>query len=146
MAQELAGKRIAILATDRFEEVELTGPQQALRDAGAQVDVIAPHSGAIQGMNHFDIGNQIAVDRTLAEARPEEYDALLLPGGVANPDQLRIDPDAVRFVRSVYDQRKPIAAICHGPWTLIEAGIVSTGLIVLPEVASAAAWLMSARS
>jgi protease I len=124
MAQELAGKRIAILATDRFEEVELTGPQRAFREAGASVDVVAPHGGSIQGMNHDDPGNKVTVDRTLEEAQPEEYAALMLPGGVANPDRLRTNEKAVRFVRAFYDQKKPIAAICHGPWTLIEADIV----------------------
>jgi protease I len=124
MAQELLGKRIAILATDRFEEVELSEPRRALMEAGAAVDVIAPHGGTIQGMNHDDIGNNVPVDRTLDEARPEEYDALVLPGGVANPDRLRVIDKAVRFVRALYDQQKPIAAICHGPWTLIEADIV----------------------
>ncbi len=124
MAQELLGKRIAILATDRFEEVELSEPRRALMEAGAAVDVIAPHGGTIQGMNHDDIGNKVPVDRTLDEARPEEYDALVLPGGVANPDRLRVIDKAVRFVRALYDRQKPIAAICHGPWTLIEADIV----------------------
>ncbi len=124
MAQELTGKKVAILATDRFEEAELTGPQQALRDAGATVEVIAPHGGSIQGMKHHDIGNKVPVDRTLDEARPDEYDGLVLPGGVANPDELRVNDKAVRFIRAIYDQQKPIAAICHGPWTLIEADLV----------------------
>ncbi len=124
MAQELTGKKVAILATDRFEEAELTGPQQALRDAGATVEVIAPHGGSIQGMKHHDVGNKVPVDRTLDEARPEEYDGLVLPGGVANPDELRVNDKAVRFIRAIYDQQKPIAAICHGPWTLIEADLV----------------------
>ena len=124
MAQELAGKKIAILATDRFEESELTGPRQALRDAGASVAVIAPHGGSIQGMNHYAVGSKVPVDQTLDEAQPEAFDALVLPGGVANPDQLRADRKAVGFVRAFYDQQKPIAAICHGPWTLIEADIV----------------------
>ena len=125
IAQELLGKRIAILATDRFEEAELAEPRRALLEAGADAaDVIAPHAGSIQGMNHDEVGHKIPVDRTLDEARPEQYDALLLPGGVANPDRLRMDETAVRFIRTIYDQRKPIAAICHGPWTLIEADIV----------------------
>ena len=125
MARELLGKRIAILATDRFEEAELAEPHRALLEAGADAaDVIAPHSGSIQGMNHDEVGHKIPVDRTLDEARPEDYDALVLPGGVANPDRLRMDEKAVRFIRAIYDQRKPIAAICHGPWTLIEAGAV----------------------
>src|ERR1051325_7606019 len=125
MARELLGKRIAILATDRFEEAELAEPHRALLEAGADAaDVIAPHSGSIQGMNHDEVGHKIPVDRTLDEARPEDYDALVLPGGVANPDRLRMNEAAVRFIRAIYDQRKPIAAICHGPWTLIEADIV----------------------
>src|SRR5438067_7794863 len=125
MAQELLGKRIAILATDRFEEAALSEPRRALLEAGAEAaDVIAPHAGSIQGMNHDEVGHKIPVDRTLDDARPEEYDALLLPGGVANPDRLRMNEKAVRFIRAMYDQRKPIAAICHGPWTLIEAEIV----------------------
>ena len=124
MARELIGKRIAIVATDRFEEAELSEPRRALLEAGADVDVIAPHSGSIQGMNHDEIGNKVPVDRTLDEARPDDYDALVLPGGVANPDRLRTNDKAMRFVRAMYDERKPIAAICHGPWTLIEADIV----------------------
>ena len=132
MAQELAGKKIAILATDRFEEAELTGPQQALRDAGASADVIAPHGGSIRGMNHHDIGNMVPVDignmvpvdRALDDARADDYDAIVLPGGVANPDELRTNQAAVGFIRAFYDQQKPIAAICHGPWTLIEADVV----------------------
>jgi protease I len=124
MARELIGKRIAILATDRFEEAELSEPRRALMEAGADVDVIAPHSGSIQGMNHDELGHKVPVDRTLDEVRPEEYDALVLPGGVANPDRLRTNDKAVRFIRAIYEQHKPIAAICHGPWTLIEADIV----------------------
>ncbi|HZU90520.1 MAG TPA: DJ-1/PfpI family protein, partial [Stellaceae bacterium] len=98
MANELQGKRIAVLATDGFEQAELTEPKKALAEAGAKVDVVAPHSGYIQGMRHHDKGETVAVDRTIAEARPEDYDALVLPGGVANPDALRIDPRAVAFV------------------------------------------------
>ena len=122
MAQELAGRKIAILATDRFEEAELTEPQKALRAAGATVEVVAPQAGEIQGMNHHDLGHKVTVDRTLDEARPEDYDALVLPGGVANPDQLRTIPQAVAFVRAFFDADKPVAAICHGPWTIVEAG------------------------
>ena len=124
MAHELDGRRIAIVASDRFEEAELSEPRRALMEAGADVDVIAPHSGSIQGMNHDEVGHKVPVDRTLDEARPEEYDALVLPGGVANPDRLRTNDKAVHFVRAMYEQQKPIAAICHGPWTLIEADIV----------------------
>ncbi len=118
----LEGKRIAILATDGFEQVELTKPRQALLDAGARVDVIAPHGGTIQGMQHHEKGESVRVDRTLAEARELDYDALMLPGGVANPDALRLERDAILFVKGFVDGDKPIAAICHGPWTLIDAG------------------------
>ncbi|HSV30364.1 MAG TPA: type 1 glutamine amidotransferase domain-containing protein [Candidatus Omnitrophota bacterium] len=124
MGGKLEGKRVAILATDGFEQSELTSPRQALEQAGARVDVIAPHDGAIQGMHHHDKGDTVAVDRTLAQAHPEEYDALMLPGGVANPDALRMDAKAVDFTRSFFLTRKPVAAICHGPWTLVEAGVV----------------------
>ncbi|HJU15285.1 MAG TPA: type 1 glutamine amidotransferase domain-containing protein [Stellaceae bacterium] len=124
MANELNGKRIAILATDGFEQSELTEPKKALLEAGATVAVVAPHSGRIQGMRHHDKGETVAVDRTLADAKPEDFDALMLPGGVANPDALRVDPQAVAFVRSFFTAHKPVAAICHGPWTLIEADAV----------------------
>jgi protease I len=124
MATGLSGKTIAILATDGFEESELTQPLQALKDAGATVHVIAPRTGEIQGMRHHEKGRTIRVDKALADARPEDYDALVLPGGVANPDELRTLPETVRFVRAFGDAKKPIGAICHGPWTLIEAGLV----------------------
>src|SRR5262249_42533328 len=124
MADELKGKRIAIIATDGFEQSELTEPLQALRKAGATVEVVAPKSGRIQGMKHHDKGDTVTVDRTLDQARPEEYDGLVLPGGVANPDALRTDSRAVAFVRHICDARKPVAAICHGPWTLVEADMV----------------------
>ena len=115
-------KRIAILATDGFEQVELTEPMKALREAGAEVLVIAPSGGHIQGMNHDKKADKLPVDKELASVSPEQFDALVLPGGVANPDTLRIDQKAVEFVRHFVDAGKPIAAICHGPWTLIEAG------------------------
>ena len=124
MAQKLTGKKIAILATDRFEEVELTRPLQALKDAGATVEVIAPHGGEIQGVNHFDPGKAVKVDRTLDDARPDQYDALVMPGGVANPDQLRTNDKAVAFVRHFFEAKKPAAVICHGPWMLVEADVV----------------------
>jgi protease I len=124
MTGKLDGKRVAILATDGFEQSELTQPLEALRKAGARVEVVSPHDGRIQGMRHHDKGDTIAVDRTLDAARAEEYDALMLPGGVANPDALRMDPRAVDFARSFFLTRKPVAAICHGPWTLVEAGVV----------------------
>jgi protease I len=122
MAGELAGRRVAVLATDGVEQVELTQPCDALRDAGAKVEVVAPKSGAIQGFNHHDKGQQIPVDRTLDAASAGDYDALLLPGGVINPDALRLEPKAIAFVRHFVESKKPIAAICHGPWTLINAG------------------------
>ena len=124
MAQSLSGKKIAILATDGFEQAELQEPLKALRNEGAQVDIVAPHSGEIQGMRHHDKGATMKVDRTLDEARPEDYNAIVLPGGVANPDQLRTIEKAVAFARHFFDAKKPIAVICHGPWTLVEAGIV----------------------
>jgi protease I len=124
MPNELSGKRIAIVATDGFEQVELEQPLQALRDAGATVDVIAPKSGRIQGMNHDEKGDLFPVDRTLDQSNPETYDALVLPGGVANPDRLRVIDAAVRFVGHFTQSGKPVAAICHGPWTLIETGFV----------------------
>jgi protease I len=123
MANErLDGCRVAVLATDGFEQVELTRPVEALKQAGAQVEVIAPKGGQIQGYNHHDKGDMIPVDRQLSEADPEAYQALVLPGGVINPDQLRLKPEAIDFIRSFVQSGKPIAAICHGPWTLIDAG------------------------
>jgi protease I len=124
MPDSIAGKRIAILATDRFEQAELLEPRKALLEAGARVDVVAPHPGEIQGMNHFDLGEMVKVDRTLAEIRSADYDALVLPGGVANPDQLRLESKAVELVREFCEQDKPIAAICHGLWLLAEADVV----------------------
>ncbi|MBL8771443.1 MAG: type 1 glutamine amidotransferase [Phenylobacterium sp.] len=118
----LEGCRIAILATDGFEEVELTRPLEALRDAGALPEVISPKDGEIQGYRHHDKGGTVAVDRGLSQASPEDYDGLVLPGGVINPDQLRLSEEAIAFVRAFVDADKPIAAICHGPWTLIDAG------------------------
>jgi protease I len=121
MASELSGRSVAVLATDGVEQVELTQPVKALRDAGAQVHVVSPRSGTIQGWNHHDRGDPIPVDQPLGQANPERYDALVLPGGVINPDRLRTDPKAVQFVRHFVETGKPIAAICHGPWMLIEA-------------------------
>jgi len=120
----LQSKKIAILATDGFEQVELTDPKKMLEQAGAKVEVIAPKSGQIRGWKLKEWGDTIAVDRTLDKARPEDYDALVLPGGVINPDRLRAEATAVQFVRKFYDSGKPVAAICHGPWMLIEAGVI----------------------
>ncbi len=124
MATTLQGKKIAILATDGFEEDELLKPLHALEAAGAQVDVVSPSGGWIKGWKHTDWGEEVAVDVELRKAKPDEYDALVLPGGVMNPDRLRQMPEAVQFVRHFVDTHKPIGAICHGPWTLIEAGAV----------------------
>lgn len=122
--QQLNQKKIAILVADGFEQVELTEPKQALEAAGAQTHIISPKQDTVQGWNHFDKGDRFPVDVVLEQANPENYDALLLPGGVANPDQLRTQPKAVQFVKSFFAAGKPVAAICHGPWTLIDAGVV----------------------
>jgi protease I len=118
----LETRRIAVLATDGVEQVELIEPINALREAGARAIVVSPKSGTIQGMNHDDRGEPISVDLELKNAHAEDFDALLLPGGVANPDKLRLVPEAIRFVAAFVAADKPIAAICHGPWTLINAG------------------------
>jgi len=120
----LQGKKIAILATDGFEQAELLEPRKALDQAGAQTQVVSPKDGKIKGWDMKDWGKEVQVDISLKSARPEEFDALLLPGGVMNPDHLRMDPQAVEFVKHFTDEGKPVAAICHGPWTLIEAGAV----------------------
>jgi protease I len=122
---DIAGRKVAVLATDGVEQVELVEPVKALKQAKADVVVIAPRSGQIQGMNHHDKGDMLTVDHDLASVSPERFDALVLPGGVMNPDMLRVDPKAVAFVRHFVEANKPIAAICHGPWTLIEANGVS---------------------
>ena len=120
----LRGKRVAIVATDGFEQLELTEPKRALEQAGAIVDVVSIHPGKIQGMNHLDYGDRIKVDKTIAEANPRDYDNLVLPGGVANSDDLRTEGKVVAFVKAFFDAGKPVAAICHAPWTLIEADAV----------------------
>jgi len=124
MAGELQGKRIAFVATDGVEQVEYTEPRRAVEEAGAQAELISIKPGRIQGVNHMDKGDTFPVDKTAAEADPADYDGLVLPGGVANPDRLRTDPDVVRFVGAFLAAGKPVAAICHGPWTLIEADVV----------------------
>jgi protease I len=121
---KLSGKKIAMIATDGVEQVELTGPRDALKGEGATVTVIAPKSGQIQGMNHDEKGDKIQVDATLDSVRPDQFDALILPGGVANPDKLRVNKDAMAFIKAFTQSGKPVAAICHGPWTLIEADAV----------------------
>ena len=123
-AQTLTGKTIAVLATDGYEQVELDKPVAALKGAGATVVIVSPKPGHIQGFNHHDKGDSAKVDRTLAEADAADYDGLLLPGGVISPDALRLDPQAIDFIRSFVTARRPIAAICHGPWTLINADAV----------------------
>ena len=120
----LQGTRVAILVTDGFEQSELLEPRKALDDAGATTMVISPVSTKVRGWNHKEWGNEIPVDIPLSEAKAQDFHALLLPGGVMNPDQLRMQPEAVRFVKHFTDAGKPVAAICHGPWTLIEAGAV----------------------
>jgi protease I len=120
----LSGKKIAILSTDGFEQVELTEPKKALEAAGAKTEVISPHGGEIKGWKSTDWGDKVKVDREVTSAKADEYDALLLPGGVMNPDKLRTDQDAVNFVKKFFDSGKPVAAICHGPQLLIEAGVV----------------------
>jgi protease I len=122
---KLGGKKIAILATDGFEQVELTSPLEALKEAGATVTIVSIKSGQIQGMNHDQKGDKIDVDTTLDSAKESQFDALVLPGGVANPDYLRVNKTAVEFVRSFFSEGKPVAAICHGPWMLVEAGVVN---------------------
>ena len=121
---DMLNLRVAVLATDGVEQVELTEPVKALKAAGAKVTVVSPKAGQIQGMNHDQTGDKLPVDATLDSVKPGDFQALLLPGGVANPDALRTMPNAVAFVRDFANSGKPIAAICHGPWMLIEAGAV----------------------
>ena len=120
----LNGKKIAIIATDGVEAVELTEPKKALENAGATVHVISLKTGQIKGFNHDDPGPAIKVDKAIGEVKADDYDNLVLPGGVANPDKLRTHREVVKFVKSFVDDGKMVAAICHGPWTLIEAGVV----------------------
>lgn len=124
MNNELTGKSVAFLATDGVEQVELTEPWDRLKNAGARVELISLESGHIDGYHHLDKADRFPVDRTVDQAQVTDYDALVLPGGVANPDALRLDKQAVALVRQFHDQGKPIAAICHAPWLLIEAGVV----------------------
>lgn len=122
MALELSGRTIAVLATDGVEQVELTEPMKALKAAGAEVRVVSDKEHEIQAFKHHDKGTKIPVDSSLDEADPDDFDGLVLPGGVINPDALRLVPEAIAFVRHFIEENKPIAAICHGPWTLIDAG------------------------
>ena len=120
--KQLQGLKVAILATDGVEQVELLKPRQALNEAGAETKVVSPKSGKIKGWNHTEWGEQIPVDIELSNANPQDFDALLLPGGVQNPDKLRMEPKAVQFVKSFFQSGKPVAAICHAPWMVLEAG------------------------
>lgn len=120
----LSGMKVAILAVDGFEQVELTEPRKALEEAGAKTAVISQKSGKIQGFNHVDKADAFGVDATFADAHPDDYDAVLLPGGVVNGDALRVIPEAQRFVNKIAEDGKPIAVICHGPWLLVSAGLV----------------------
>lgn len=124
MEKKLDGKKVAILVADGFEQVEMTKPREALQEAGAETKIVSPSSGKIQGMNHADKGDKFDVDIELKDAHPEEFDALLIPGGLMNPDQLRSTEEALEFTRHFFETGKPVAAICHGPWVLIDAGVV----------------------
>ena len=122
---KLSGKKVAILVEDGFEQVELTSPKQALEEAGAKTHIISPKRDKVKGWEHTKWGQEFPVDVTIEEANASDYDALVLPGGVMNPDKLRTNSQAMHFVRSFFDQAKPVAAICHGPWALVEADVVN---------------------
>jgi protease I len=125
MSSQLSGKRIAFLvAQEGVEEVELTGPWKAVEEAGGAPELIAPKKGEVQAMNHLDKGSSFKVDKTLAQAEPGDYDGAVLPGGVANPDQLRTEQAAISFLQELFAEGKPVGVICHGPWTLVEADLV----------------------
>ena len=121
---KLDGKRVAVLVADGFEQVEMTEPRAALDNEGAETQIVSPAGKQVQGMNHANKGDKFDVDVPLEEARPEEFDALLIPGGLMNPDELRSNTDALEFVRHFFREGKPVAAICHAPWVLIDAGVV----------------------
>ena len=122
MSKNINGKKVAILATHGFEESELTSPRDALKAAGATVEIVSPESGELQAFRHLEKGQKVGVDKALGEARVEDYDALVLPGGLFNPDQLRVNPSALQFVQAFIKAGKPVAAICHAPWILVDAG------------------------
>jgi protease I len=124
MDLKLKGKKIAILVADGFEQVELTEPKKALEEAGAETQIVSPMDKKVKGWNHTEWGDEFQVDLPLSKANADNFDALLLPGGVMNPDKLRRNEQALQFVRSFFNSGKPVAAICHGPWTLIDAGVV----------------------
>ena len=129
MADELKGRKIAFLATDGVEQVELQQPWAEVRKAGAETELLAPKKGEIQGFNHLDRGDTFTVDRLVGDANPDEYDSLVVPGGVANPDEMRTHEEAVEFVRRFVESGKPTAVICHGPWMLVEADVVQARTI-----------------
>ncbi len=124
MADELKGKRVAFLFAEGAEQAEVEKPLEAVKDAGADVDIVSLETGEVEMWQHFDKGDTIKADRAVSEVSSSDYDALVLPGGVANPDQLRADPDAVKFVRGFFEEGKPVGVICHGPWILVEADVV----------------------
>jgi protease I len=124
VANKLQGKRVAFLATDMVEQVELTEPWKAVQEAGATPELVSLREGEIQGFNHYDKADTFKVDRTVEEASADDYDALVIPGGVGNPDTMRMDENAVEFTRQFFEQGKPVGVICHGPWMLVEAGVV----------------------
>ena len=124
MAGKLDGKKVAILVADGFEQVEMTKPREALNEAGAETKIVSLKSGKIQGMHHVDKGDKFDVDLTLDQARPADFDALMIPGGLMNPDALRSNEDVLEFARHFFDEGKPVTAICHGPQVLISAGLV----------------------
>jgi protease I len=123
MADELKGKRVAFLFTDGAEQAEVTEPLEAVRKAGAETDIVSLEKGEVEMWKHFDKGDKMTAEVAVADADPSDYDGLVLPGGVANPDQLRLNKDAVRFVRAFFEQDKPVGVICHGPWMLVETGV-----------------------
>jgi deglycase len=124
VADKLQGKRVAFLATDMVEQVELTEPWKAVQDEGATPELVSLEDGEIQGFNHYDKADTFKVDRTVEEASADDYDALVIPGGVGNPDRMRMDENAVEFTRQFFEQGKPVGVICHGPWMLVEAGVL----------------------
>jgi protease I len=124
MGNQLQGKRIAFVAADGVEQIELTEPWKAVEEAGAEPELLSVEEGEIQGFEHLDKGGTFKVDKVVSQADPSDYEGLVLPGGVANPDFLRMDEDAVKFIKRFFEQGKPVGVICHGPWTLVEAGVV----------------------
>jgi len=124
MGKKLEGKKVAIVVADGFEQVELTSPKAALEREGAICDIVSPKEGKVRGWLHVEWGDELPVDVPLAQAKADDYDALVLPGGVMNPDKLRVLPEMRKLVKSFFDAGKPVAAICHGPWSLIDAGVV----------------------